>query len=112
MNMPNWSGFFFGHGFFCGYNRDWFTIEKISCKRQQLFLVFPRLYFLCPSASGMNGIPRSALLLVTALAGVMIAEPVEQFVPNRVEQIDKHRLSKRNPDIVSYQIAAMEVVKF
>lgn len=51
-------------------------LKKISCKRQQLFLVFSRLYFLCPSTSRMNGIPRRALLQVTALAGVVITEPI------------------------------------
>ena len=62
-----------------------------------------------PSPTGVEHIPRRALLLVSAFTRVVISEPVENPVPQRREHLNHQRLAQRNPDVVHHQITASEI---
>ena len=62
-----------------------------------------------PNAAGMKMVPKRSQTIVSALAGIMIAEAVEGDVPDRSETSDEQTLAKRDPDIVHGQIAHLEI---
>jgi hypothetical protein len=46
---------------------------------------------------------------MSATTGVVVAEAIDQLVPQRIELGNQERLAKWNPDVVNNQISAVEI---
>lgn len=57
----------------------------------------------------MENVPRRRALVVAAFAGVMVAEAVDEEIPDWLGARDKQRLPQRDPNILHDQIPASEV---
>jgi hypothetical protein len=60
----------------------------------------------------MNHVPRRALLVVAATAGIKIAEAVQVNVPNWREPLNQGRFAYRNPNVIDHQITTMKILDF
>ena len=58
----------------------------------------------------MQNVPGRAHLIVATLSGVVVAETVHQAVPKWIEGLDEEAFTKRYPDIINHQIAALEIL--
>lgn len=63
-----------------------------------------------PFASGMERIPAWAQSGITAFAGVVVAEAVDQVVPQWAELRDYQRLTKGDPNVIDHEVAAREIL--
>jgi asparagine synthetase A len=44
-----------------------------------------------------------------SLSGIVVAESIYKFVPQRIEFCDEKRLAERYPDVIPKQVSAMKV---
>lgn len=57
----------------------------------------------------MERVPVGAFALVPSCARVMVAEPVHDHVPDRLELLEEQELGQSDPDFVNSQVAAGEM---
>lgn len=71
----------------------------------------PRLAFAGPRPPRVQNVPSGTKAFVTARTWVVIAEAVNQAVPQWRKLGDQERFAQWNPDVIHHQVAALKVLE-